>query len=182
MVMRKQVHNYIQRKLQQSAHETETLQDFALVASLKALVMDVDAMKEKEIEMQRELSEQISASLSDLHHFIALLLSGDGDEEKSRFLLKTTLPFRPEGNTYFETPITARCSCCSRLARPIEPTPAQSPRSILVPTPRTHSIFTHSTLKSPRALDGLVCRSTTEIVPTTSRTSSSSSQCLTLNV
>jgi voltage-gated sodium channel len=182
MVMRKQVHNYIQRKLQQSTHETETLQDFALIASLKALVMDVDAMKEQEMEMQRELSEQISASLSDLHHFIALLLTGDGDEEKIRFLLKTTLPFRPAGNTYFETPRTARCSCCSRLARPIEPTPTQSPRSILVPTPRTHSIFTHSTLKSPRALDSLVCRSTTETVPTRSRTSSSSSQCLTLNV
>jgi hypothetical protein len=86
MVMRKQVHNYIQRKLQQSAHETETLQDFALVASLKTLVMEVDTIKEKQMEMQRELSEQISASLSDLHHFIALLLTGDG------------LPFRQEWN------------------------------------------------------------------------------------
>jgi hypothetical protein len=48
--------------------------------------MDVDAMKEKQMEMQRELSEHISASLSDLHHFIALLLTGDG------------LPFRQEWN------------------------------------------------------------------------------------
>jgi hypothetical protein len=78
MVMRKQVHNYIQRKLQQSAHETETLQDFTLVASLKALVMDVDAMKEKQMEMQRELSEHISVSFSDVRYNIALLLAGDG--------------------------------------------------------------------------------------------------------
>jgi hypothetical protein len=35
-VMRKQVHDYINRKLQRSVSETETLQDFASVASLKA--------------------------------------------------------------------------------------------------------------------------------------------------
>ena len=119
MVMRKQVHNYIQRKLQQSAHETETLQDFALVASLKALVMDVDAMKEKEIEMQRELSEQISASLSDLHHFIALLLTGDG------------LPFRQEWNENRKSVAEKESSSSSSPLLKMDGRLLQSARSVL---------------------------------------------------
>jgi hypothetical protein len=49
MVMRKQVHDYIKRKLQRSVSETETFQDFISFASLKALVMEVDAIKVKQM-------------------------------------------------------------------------------------------------------------------------------------
>ena len=57
MIMRKEVHGYIKRKLQRSVSETETLQDFALLASLKTLVMEVDAIKEKQMEMHCQVSE-----------------------------------------------------------------------------------------------------------------------------
>jgi hypothetical protein len=76
MVMRKQVHDYIKRKLQRSLSETETLEDFASIASLKALVMEVDtiketldAIKETQSKMQREMK----ASFSDLDHNMASL-------------------------------------------------------------------------------------------------------------
>jgi hypothetical protein len=74
--MRKQVHDYIKRKLQRSLSETETLEDFASIASLKALVMEVDttketldAIKETQSKMQREMKE----SFSDLDHNMASL-------------------------------------------------------------------------------------------------------------
>jgi hypothetical protein len=55
MVMRKQVHDYIKRKLQRSVSETETLENFAKFASLKALVMEVEAIKTMQSEMRSEI-------------------------------------------------------------------------------------------------------------------------------
>jgi urease accessory protein UreF len=55
MVMRKQVHDYIKRKLQRSVSETDTLENFAKFASLKALVMDVEAIKAIQSEMRSEI-------------------------------------------------------------------------------------------------------------------------------
>jgi hypothetical protein len=67
MVMRKQVHDYIKRKLQRSVSETETLKDFASAASLKALMMEVDAIKK----ILSEMRSEVKASFSDLDHNIA---------------------------------------------------------------------------------------------------------------
>jgi hypothetical protein len=67
VIMRKQVYGYIKRKLQRSVSETETLQDFASLASIKALVMEVDAIKEKQMEMQDEvISEYFNKSATEL--------------------------------------------------------------------------------------------------------------------
>ena len=54
-VLRKQVHDYIKRKLQRSVSETDTLENFAKFASLKALVMDVEAIKAIQSEMRSEI-------------------------------------------------------------------------------------------------------------------------------
>ena len=55
IVMRKQVLGYINRKLQRAVSETETIQDFALVASLRALMMEVGRINERQMEMQEQL-------------------------------------------------------------------------------------------------------------------------------
>ena len=71
IVMTRQVQGYIKRNLQRSVSETETLQDFASSASLKALMMKVDTIKDKKMQMHVE----ISVSFADLHHSIALLVT-----------------------------------------------------------------------------------------------------------
>jgi hypothetical protein len=80
MVMRKQVDDYINRKLQRSVSETETLEDFASVASLKALVMEVDTIKAIQLELRGEMKEmrrETKASFSDLHLAFLCLAPGD---------------------------------------------------------------------------------------------------------
>jgi hypothetical protein len=56
IVMRKQVSYYIKRKLQRAVSESEALQDFASLASIKALVMEVG-----------ELKRTLTSSFADLH-------------------------------------------------------------------------------------------------------------------
>jgi hypothetical protein len=86
MVMRKQVHDYIKRKLQRSVSETETFQDFISFASLKALVMEVDTIKAIQSELRGELKEmrmETKSSFSDLHLAVASLAPGDSLTEKT---------------------------------------------------------------------------------------------------
>ncbi len=94
-VMRKQVHDYINRKLQRSVSETETLQDFASVASLKALVMEVDTIKAIQSELRGELKEmrmETKSSFSDLHLAVASLAPGDSLTEKTEAKSKSPEP------------------------------------------------------------------------------------------
>ena len=89
MVMRKQVHDYIKRKLQRSVSETETLENFAKFASLKALVMEVEAIKAIQSEMRSEIKAfhlaselqsevmhvqmiEIQSEMKALHHAVSL--------------------------------------------------------------------------------------------------------------
>jgi hypothetical protein len=68
IVMRKQVSYYIKRKLQRAVSESEDLQDFAFLTSMKALVMEVDELKHTQIKMQSKMM----SSFADLHVAIAL--------------------------------------------------------------------------------------------------------------
>ncbi len=89
MVMRKQVQDYIKRKLQRSVSETETLENFSTFASLKALVMEVEAMKAIQSEMRSEIKafqlaselqgemmhlqmKEIQSEMKALHHAVSL--------------------------------------------------------------------------------------------------------------
>jgi hypothetical protein len=92
MVMRKQVHDYIKRKLQRSVSETETFQDFISFASLKALVMEVDAIKVKQMEMHLQISE--------MHSHICKVSSSNSEIRSSTESKSTDgLPFRREFKT-----------------------------------------------------------------------------------
>jgi hypothetical protein len=68
IVMRKQVSYYIKRKLQRAVSESEELQDFASLASMKALVMEVGELRHAQMKMQSEML----SSFADLHAAIAL--------------------------------------------------------------------------------------------------------------
>ena len=61
IVMRKQESYYMKRKLQRAVSESEALQDFASLASIKALVMEVG-----------ELKRTLTSFFADLHAAIAL--------------------------------------------------------------------------------------------------------------
>jgi hypothetical protein len=101
VIMRKQVCGYIKRKLQRSVSETETLQDFASLASIKALVMEVDAIKEKQMEMHFQVSE--------MHRHICKVPSSNSEVRSSTEPNSTDgLPFRRECKT-------SCCSCHSSL-------------------------------------------------------------------
>ena len=63
IVMRKQVSYYIKRKLQRAASESEELQDFASLASMKSLVMEVGELRHAQMKMQSEML----SSFADLH-------------------------------------------------------------------------------------------------------------------
>jgi hypothetical protein len=92
MVIRKQVHDYIKRKLQRSVSETETFQEFISFASLKSLVMEVDTIKKIQMEMYLQISE--------IHSHICKV-SRSNSEIRSSTESKSTdgLPFRREFKT-----------------------------------------------------------------------------------
>jgi len=68
IVMRKQVSYFIRRKLQRAVSESEELHDFASLASMKALVMEVGELRHA----QMKLHSEMASSFADLHAAIAL--------------------------------------------------------------------------------------------------------------